>query len=610
MKKIIILLFFSALLNAQTEYNAPTVNPTVNSINGRYNDTSNLINEIYYNEQSAPTVKLKPLVISGNTTIIENIDTEYNKEMPNNYIINDSTEVRLSIFSSLNKSDSAQDSTWVRVFGDDINNVARSVIETYDHGYIIGGHIKPEPPATGTIKEGLIIKTNINGEILWKKVIGTDADNGVDGTQIVQTYDGGYILFSGTYKYGGNRNVMLMKLNACGEKEWNKIFISSYQSQWNVDLLLMNDSSYLAMLSYWGNDAANERIWLFKISQTGDIIWQKVYANWNPSTNNEDSRQLIVNNENEYLLTGKYYEYQPGGDTNARYRRPMFIKIDSLGNEIWHTLWGIDDFYVGWQAKSVFNNNGDIYSVGKNETIALIDDKPVMHKLSKNGDQLYYKNIEENSKAGGATTISILEDSVLFIGATWQGADDSVHIVVYKTDTMGNILAEKEIIPNSNSFNESIITHDNKLLIVGSFYWGGNYDIYLYKFNRNLGYDSIYTQPLVYDSLCPYQIISDTITLDTTTVNLDELYKQMHQMKVRPNPANNKLYFTLGDLAIGTKISLYNTQGIVVKQLVLNPIQKEYIMDISALPGGLYVAILHNYVSVIDRRKIILTTTF
>jgi hypothetical protein len=232
---------------------------------------------------------------------------------------------------------------------------------------------------------------------------------------------------------------------------------------------------------------------------------------------------------------------------------------------------------------------------------------PVLHKLSKNGDQLYYKNIEENSKAGGATTISMLEDSVLFIGATWQGHDDSVHIVVYKTDTLGNILAEKEIVPNSNSFNESIITHDNKLLIVGSFYVGGNYDIYLYKFNRNLEYDSIYTQPLVYDSLCPYQIVSDTITLDTTTVNLDELYKQMHQMKVRPNPANNILYITLGDLAIGTKISLYNTQGIVVKQLAINPLQKEYIMDISKLPSGLYVAILHNYVSIIDRRKVVIS---
>jgi hypothetical protein len=112
---------------------------------------------------------------------------------------------------------------------------------------------------------------------------------------------------------------------------------------------------------------------------------------------------------------------------------------------------------------------------------------------------------------------------------------------------------------------------------------------------------------LVYDSLCPYQIVSDTITLDTTTVNLDELYKQMHQMKVRPNPANNKLYFTLGDLVIGTKISLYNTQGLIVKQLALNPLQKEYIMDISELPSGLYVAILHNYVSIIDRRKVVIS---
>lgn len=500
----------------------------------------------------------------------------------------------------------SQDSTWIRVFGEDISNVARSVIETYDHGYIIGGHTKPPNPPGGFIKDGLLIKTDINGEILWRKIIGGGADDKINGNHVCQTSDGGYVMLSGTYNYAPFSSVYIMKLNKCGELEWSKVFLDNEQSQYPIDLLIMNDGTYLAMISYWGDDFANERVWLFKISPTGEIIWQKVYANWSGSTNNEEGRQIIANNSNEYLITGKYFESQQGIDSNWRFKRPMFIKMDSLGNEIWHTLWGLDDFYIGWNAESVFNTNGDIYSVGKNSTYALIDDKPVMHKLSSDGVQLHYANIEMASKEGGATTISILEDSVLFIGATYTDHNDSVHIKVYKTDTLGNILAEKEIVPNSNSFNESLITHDNKLLMVGSFYVDGNYDIYLYKFNRNLGYDSIYAQPLNYDSLCPYQIVSDTIELDTTTVNLSELYKQMHEMKIRPNPAWDKLYFTLGDLAVGTKIGLYNTHGTKVKQISLNPAQKEYAMDIGDLPGGLYVAILHNYMSIIDRKKVVI----
>ena len=139
----------------------------------------------------------------------------------------------LLVFTLFCYSLHAQQEEWVRVFGDNINIVTRGLIETYDGGYMIGGHTKYN---AGGIKEGIIIKTDINGEELWHKVIGTELDLGTDGTQIAQTFDGGYILFSGTYKYGVTRNVMLMKLNKCGEKEWNKIFISNDQPQWNVEI--------------------------------------------------------------------------------------------------------------------------------------------------------------------------------------------------------------------------------------------------------------------------------------------------------------------------------------------------------------------------------------
>lgn len=61
----------------------------------------------------------------------------------------------------------AQQDEWVRVYGDDIHNVIRGLIETYDGGYLIGGHIKP--PDGQFIKDGLLIKTDINGEILSGK---------------------------------------------------------------------------------------------------------------------------------------------------------------------------------------------------------------------------------------------------------------------------------------------------------------------------------------------------------------------------------------------------------------------------------------------------------
>ncbi len=495
---------------------------------------------------------------------------------------------------------------WIKIFGDDDQYVVRNIVETYDNGYIISG---TSYNGSGLqVSYGIVIKTDINGEVLWEKKIGANPGPGITaGGHIEQTEDGGYIVTGTSYIYDNYGDAYILKLNACGEKEWSRIFYNNGNSEYGVDVQIMDDSSYLTMIKYWGDDIANERIWLFRMSQDGEIIWQKVYAKWTLGTNSEEGRHLLKNHLNEYIITGDYYQYNPGEDTNVRFVRSMFIKIDSLGNEQWHLLWGVDEYFYGWANYSAFDSKGDIYSVGRNLSYDIIGEPPLLMKVGLNGSQHYHKNLIYDAVAGGASTISILEDSILFIGATWQDSDEVIHNGVIKTDTLGNIVQQRDLLNVGSSFNSSIITHDNKYLVAGNFYMGGNWDIYLWKFNKELEYDSIYTQPRVYDSLCPYPIISDTIDLDTTTVNLPELYKQMHRMKVMPNPASSKLYFTLGDLAKGTVIQLYNISGTLVKTINVLPNRKEYEMNISSLPPGFYVAILMDKGRVHERIKVVIS---
>jgi len=517
-----------------------------------------------------------------------------------NYIL-----LTIAVVFVINKEASTQENDWVKIFGDDSHYYARNIIETYDNGFIISGI---SYTGSGTeINYGIIIKTDINGNVLWEKKIGAEPSPGkTGGNHIEKLSDGSYILTGTTYIYDAWGDAYILKLNACGEKEWSRIFYNMGSSEYGVDVEVMDDGSYLAMIKYWGNDLANERIWLFKIDQDGEIIWQKVYAKWTLGTNNEEGYHLLKNSNNDYLITGKYYQYNPGEDTNARYKRPMFIKIDSMGNEQWHLLWGVHEYFYGSCYKSRFDINGNIYSVGQNASVDPPGYQGAMFKLDENGNQLFSKNIPDSTQAGISTTISLMQDSLLFIGTSWADWDNNDHTTIYKTDTLGNIIKEKELLQESNTFNSSIITHDNKYLVTGSFVVDGNWDIYLWKFNKYLEYDSIYTQPLTYDSLCPYDIVSDTIDLDTVTVNLQELYKQMHRIKVHPNPASTKLVVTLGDLAKGTELKLYNTNGQVVKHIQLQPYKREYKIDVVGLPSGMYVVVLLDDGKVADQEKVII----
>jgi hypothetical protein len=106
-----------------------------------------------------------------------------------------------------------------------------------------------------------------------------------------------------------------------------------------------------------------------------------------------------------------------------------------------------------------------------------------------------------------------------------------------------------------NTFRAATTTFDNKYLVTGSFSVNGaDPHIYLYKLNYNLDYDSVYTQPFTYDSLCPHPIVSDTTDLDDCGVITDikepAQYEQECRLKVFPNPATDRITLELPDCIV------------------------------------------------------------
>ncbi len=63
--------------------------------------------------------------------------------------------------------------TWPKYYGEtDKYDFSEDIIETYDKGYIMCGNINDY--SSGTIKNGWLIKTDVNGEILWEKIFEND----------------------------------------------------------------------------------------------------------------------------------------------------------------------------------------------------------------------------------------------------------------------------------------------------------------------------------------------------------------------------------------------------------------------------------------------------
>jgi len=118
---------------------------------------------------------------------------------------------------------------------------AQDIIETYDKGYLILGSYPTF---------SWLIKTDINGQILWEIIIDNYPSEFPTAQSIEATSDGGVLVcgnaFSGT---SNKRSPFVMKLDACGEKEWCKLFDGSPHAfpTWAQDIKETDDLAKAAV---------------------------------------------------------------------------------------------------------------------------------------------------------------------------------------------------------------------------------------------------------------------------------------------------------------------------------------------------------------------------
>ena len=104
---------------------------------------------------------------------------------------------------------------WLKTYGSSSNENAQAIKKTNDGGYIIAGQKN---------SSGWLLKTDLNGDTLWSKIIG----NSTSPTQIYdvdQISDGSYIVGGTVGLFSPSQ--LLAKIDSSGDSLW-------LNNQWNV----------------------------------------------------------------------------------------------------------------------------------------------------------------------------------------------------------------------------------------------------------------------------------------------------------------------------------------------------------------------------------------
>jgi hypothetical protein len=132
---------------------------------------------------------------------------------------------------------------WAKSYGGASPEIAYTVKQTSDGGYIIAG--STESFGTGQ-SDILVVKTDANGTTLWAKAYGGSGYD--EGRDIVQTSDGGYAI-TGIFRTSGE-HICLIKTDAQGTISWNTAFQSNVTNE-SYSLIQTNDGGY-AISGYTG----------------------------------------------------------------------------------------------------------------------------------------------------------------------------------------------------------------------------------------------------------------------------------------------------------------------------------------------------------------------
>jgi len=208
------------------------------------------------------------------------------------------------------KTDENGDEQWNKTYGGTHVDMAKSVQQTFDGGYIIAG---------STESDFWLIKTDGNGNIVWDTTYGgNDFD---EACSVQQTSDNGYIIAGTTKSFGaGDKDFWLIKTDGNGNIVWDttyggKDIDEAYSAQQTSD----NGYIIAGMTLSFGAGIINA--WLVKTDADGNKIWDRTFGR----KFGNFAHSVQQTSDNGYIIAGSTGGY---GDVNGDV---WLIKTDSQG---------------------------------------------------------------------------------------------------------------------------------------------------------------------------------------------------------------------------------------------------------------------------------------
>lgn len=219
------------------------------------------------------------------------------------------------------KFNDSGDTLWTRTYGDSLKEIAYSVLQTDDEGFIISALTSSK----GAGEEDIwILRTDGKGDTLWTRTYGTPGNDA--GYAICRTSDSAYAV-TGIMDFS---DLVVLKIDNSGEPLWMKTFGGAGFEEGTS--ILETSDNHLMVLGHTSSYGAGELdIYLLRLTADGDSVFTKTYG----SAMYEEGRDIIELSNNEFIIAGNTSQNSPSGFMDYD-----IISVDSTGKVLWDNVVG------------------------------------------------------------------------------------------------------------------------------------------------------------------------------------------------------------------------------------------------------------------------------
>ncbi len=314
------------------------------------------------------------------------------------------------------KTDANGDTIWTKTYGGTQNEMARSVQQTSDGGYIITG--KTNSYGAGNY-DFWLVKTDANGDTVWTKTYGgPDYDYGFS---VQQTSDGGYIVTGWTWSYGaGEYDIWLIKTDANGDTTWTRTFGGIYWD-WAYSVQQTSDGGYIITGYTESYGAGGEDVWLIKTNANGDTLWTKTFGG------PDDDRAFFGKQTSDggYIITGRTYSYGAGNYDL------WLIKTNANGDTLWTKTFGGTGSDAGFSVQETID--GGYIIVGQTYSYGAGGGDFWLVKTDANGNTMWTKTFGGTNEDRGYSVQQTSDGGYIITGYTWSYGAGAADLWLIKT---------------------------------------------------------------------------------------------------------------------------------------------------------------------------------